>query len=160
MGILISVSPFQMGHNKVSCQIFWWQRNRESIESQPSRAQFYKCQYLVFMLFLLDTQAGIGLGDISREKNYRKPIYRHFSNYWQNYRYPKLELGNYRQTIDIGKCIKCCPINIWKAKSSKNQFQQLLTQKIQEKLPLLPFYDEESYQFNTDFVPFFVTFLR
>ena len=53
----------------------------------------------------------IGVGDISKT-NYRKPIYRHFSNYRQNYRYRKFEFGNYRQIIDIGKCIKFGPINI------------------------------------------------
>ena len=49
----------------------------------------------------------------------------------------KLKILNYWKIIDIGKCIKFGPINTWKAKVSEIQFQQIFTQKRQEKFPLL-----------------------
>ena len=70
-------------------------------------------------------------------KNYRKPINRYFWYYRQLIDIEKWKFWNYRKIIDIGKCIKCGPMNTWKAKVSEIKFQQIFTNKMQEKLPLL-----------------------
>ena len=78
----------------------------------------------------------IGVYDISM-KNYRKPINRYFWNYRQLIDIEKWKFWNYRKLIDIGKCIKFGPINTWKAKVSEINFQQIFTQKRQQKFSLV-----------------------
>ena len=89
-----------------------------------------------FTFYSYQSLLAVGVYDISM-KNYRKPINRYFWNYRQLIDIEKWKFWNYRKIIDIGKCIKFGPINTWKAKVSEINFQQIFTQKRQQKFSLV-----------------------